>query len=141
MLGPYKERIEELLAENEQLPRKQRYTGHKIYQEICARGYQGSESTVRGYIAQRRREKRRPQGVHPPGVRSRHRCPGGLGRSAWPRSPVSAVTVQLFYMRLCYSRKLFMMAFPTQKQEAFFEGMCQASITFRAYRSASATTT
>jgi len=31
VLGPYKARINELLAENEQMPRKQRYTGHKIY--------------------------------------------------------------------------------------------------------------
>jgi hypothetical protein len=36
------------------------------------------------------------------------------------------VTVQLFYLRLCYSRKLFMIAFPTQKQEAFLEGHVQA---------------
>jgi hypothetical protein len=36
------------------------------------------------------------------------------------------VKVQLFYMRLCYSRKLFMMAFPNQKQEAFFEGHVRA---------------
>jgi len=34
--------------------------------------------------------------------------------------------VQLFYMRLCYSRKLFMMAFPSQKQESFFEGHVRA---------------
>ena len=36
------------------------------------------------------------------------------------------VTVQLFYMRLSYSRRLFMMAFPTQKQEAFLEGHVRA---------------
>lgn len=30
--------------------------------------------------------------------------------------------VQLFVMRLCYSRKLFVMAFPSQKQESFFAG-------------------
>jgi hypothetical protein len=36
------------------------------------------------------------------------------------------VTAQLFYMRLCYSRKLFMMAFPRQKQEAFLEGHVRA---------------
>ena len=41
------------------------------------------------------------------------------------------VTVQVFYMRLCYSRKLFMMAFPAQKQEAFFEGHVQAFHHFR----------
>jgi hypothetical protein len=33
-----------------------------------------------------------------------------------------AVVVQLFIMRLCYSRKLFVMAFPTQRQEAFLLG-------------------
>jgi hypothetical protein len=34
--------------------------------------------------------------------------------------------VQLFVMRLCYSGKFFMMAFPTQRQEAFFWGHVQA---------------
>ena len=32
------------------------------------------------------------------------------------------VTVQLFILRLCYSRKVFVMAFPTQRQEAFLFG-------------------
>jgi transposase len=61
MLGPHKQRIDELLAENEHMPPKQRYTSHKIYQAIVKDGYQGSESTVRGYLGQRRREKRRPK--------------------------------------------------------------------------------
>jgi hypothetical protein len=34
--------------------------------------------------------------------------------------------VQLFTMRLCYSRRLFVMAFPNQKMEAFLEGQVQA---------------
>jgi hypothetical protein len=36
-------------------------------------------------------------------------------------------------MRLCYSRKLFMMAFPNQKQEAFFEGHVRAFHHFGGY--------
>jgi transposase-like protein len=52
VLGSYKARIDELLAENERLPRKQRRTGHKIYAAIKAEGYAGSESSVRVYIAQ-----------------------------------------------------------------------------------------
>jgi hypothetical protein len=35
-------------------------------------------------------------------------------------------TAQVFFMRLCYSRRLFVMAFPAQKQEAFFEGHVRA---------------
>ena len=44
VLGPYKARIEELLAENKTLPRKQRRTGHQIFLVIRDEDYQGSES-------------------------------------------------------------------------------------------------
>lgn len=125
VLGPYKERIRELLAENERLPRKQRYTGHKIYQVIQKEGYSGSESTVRGYIAQQRREKKRRKVYIPlefdPGTDAQVDWGEGIAIIAGQQ-----VTVQLFYMRLCYSRRLFMMAFPSQRQEAFFEGHVQA---------------
>ena len=42
VLGPYKGRIEELLSESEKQPRKQRYTGRKIYEMLCKEGYGGS---------------------------------------------------------------------------------------------------
>jgi len=125
VLGPYKERIKELLAENQRLPRKQRYTGHRIYQSIWQEGYTGSESTVRGYIARLRQTKKRQQVYLPlefdPGTDAQVDWGEGVAIIAGKR-----VTVQLFYMRLCYSRKLFMMAFPNQKQEAFFEGHVRA---------------
>lgn len=125
VLGAYKERIQELLAENERLPRKQRYTGHKIYQVIQKEGYGGSESTVRGYIARLRQAKKRQKVYLPlefdPGTDAQVDWGEGMAIIAGER-----VKVQLFYMRLCYSRKLFMMAFPNQKQEAFFEGHVRA---------------
>jgi transposase len=125
VLGPYKARIDELLAENEQLPPKQRYIGHTIYKDIQSQGYRGGESTVRGYIAERRREKRRPQVYIPLEF-----DPGTDAQVDWGEAVViiagERVTVQMFFMRLCYSRKLFVRAFPTQKQEAFFEGHVMA---------------
>lgn len=125
VLGPFKARIEELLAENERLPRKQRYTGQKIYQLVQAEGYEGAESTVRGYVAQCRRAKRRPQTYIPLEF-----DPGTDAQVDWGEAQVimggEQVRVQLFMMRLCYSRRLFVMAFPRQKQEAFFEGHVQA---------------
>jgi transposase len=125
VLGPYKERVRELLAENERLPRKQRYIGRKIYEILQNEGYAGSESTVRGYIAQLRREKKRRKVYIPlefdPGTDAQVDWGEGIAIIAgeW-------TTAQLFYMRLCYSRRLFMMAFPSQKQEAFFEGHVRA---------------
>jgi transposase len=130
VLGPYRARIDELLDENEQLPRKQRYIGHTIYKDIQAQGYIGAESTVRGYVAQRRREKRRPKVYIPLEF-----DPGGDGQVDWGEAIAiiagERLTVQLFLMRLCYSRKLFVRAFPTQKQEAFFEGHVMAFQHFR----------
>jgi len=121
VLGPYKGRIDELLEENEHLPRKQRYTGRKIYEVLRSEGYTGSESTVRRYVAQRRKEKRRPQVYIPLEFE-----PGADAQVDWGEAVVvlggQQMTVQLFVMRLCYSRRLFAMAFPAQRQEAFFLG-------------------
>lgn len=125
VLGPYKARIDELLAENEHLPRKQQYKWHRIYQIIQKEGYQGSGSNLRHYLAQQRREKRRPAVYLPLEFE-----PGQDGQVDWGEADVimagQQVTVQLFVMRLSYSRRWFMMAFPHQKQEAFFEGHVRA---------------
>jgi len=125
VLGPYRARIDELLAQNERLPRKQRYTGHKIYEDIMEKGYRGSESRVRSYIAQRRR-KRKKRKVYLP----LEFDPGTDGQVDWGEAVVyiagELVTVQLFLMRLCYSRRLFVRAYPVQKQEAFFDGHVHA---------------
>jgi transposase len=125
VLGLYRARIDEILEENEHLPRKQRYTGHKIYEDIRDRGYRGSESSVRSYIGQRRQEKKKRKVYIPLEF-----DPGMDGQVDWGEAMAIIagvlVTVQLFLMRLCYSRKLFVMAFPTQKQESFFEGHVRA---------------
>ena len=44
VLGPYKARIEELVAGSQEMPRKQRYTGDKIFEIIQKEGYQGAAS-------------------------------------------------------------------------------------------------
>ena len=125
VLGPYMALIDKLLKENEELPRKQRRTGKQIYKVIEAKGYQGSESRVRGYIADKRRETKKRKVYIPLEF-----DPGEYAQVDWGEAEVilsdERLTVQLFLMRLCYSRRLFVMAFPTQKQEAFFEGHVQA---------------
>jgi transposase len=120
VLGPYTARIDKLLAERERMPRKQRYTGHKIYELIKADGYTGSESGVRRYIGQRRREKRRPKVYLPLEF-----DPGADAQGDWGEAVVlmagKQITVQVFTLRLNYSRKLFVCAYPTQRQECFLD--------------------
>jgi len=121
VLGGYKRRIEELLQESERQPRKQRYTSHKIYQLLQKEGYSGSESGIRRYIGERRRELKRPPIYLPLAF-----DPGIDGQVDWGEVTVhlkgEAIQVELFVMRLCYSRKVFAMVFPTQRQECFFAG-------------------
>jgi transposase len=125
VLGPYKARIDELMAESDQMPRKQQYTAHKIYERIKVEGYAGGESTVRRYVAQRRKERKRPKVYIPLEF-----DPGADAQVDWGEAQAGIggeqVTVHLFLMRLCYSRKLFVMAFPAEKQEAFFAGHAAA---------------
>jgi transposase len=121
VLGQYKDRIKALLQESEGLPRKQRYTGHRIYELIWAEGYRGSEASVLGYVSRQRRAKRQVALFLPLEFE-----PGEDGQVDWGEAEVilngQVVTVQLFVLRLCYSRRIFVMAFPSQKQECFFAG-------------------
>lgn len=125
ILGPFKEQIQQLLRENEKLPGKQRYTSRKIYQAILAQGYVGAESTVRHYVSEEGKKRRRPQIYLPLSFDPGMDAQADWGE-AWVEMGGERMEVNLFVMRLCYSRKLFVMAFPTQRQESFFLGHVQA---------------
>jgi len=120
-LGPYKERVQALLAENKRLPRKQRWTAPRIFRQIREEGYSGAESTLRHYVGQVRKLQKQPAVFLPLAF-----DPGTDAQMDWGEGVVimngQQVTVQLFLMKLSYSRRTFMMAFPGQKQEAFFAG-------------------
>ena len=125
VLAPYKLKIEELLATSEGNPRKQRYTGHKIYQLLQKEGYTGSEGSVHNYVSQQRQIRKQPEAYLPLEF-----SPGQDAQVDWGEVVVELAgerqTVQIFILRLNYSKARFVMAFPFQKQEAFFEGHIQA---------------
>jgi transposase len=125
VLGPYKERLRELVEANRELRRKQRYTARKMYEVIREEGYGGAESTVRYYVAQLRKETRKHRVYLPLDYE-----PGVDLPMDWGEAVVEVggevVTVRLFYMRWCYSRKLFVAAYPSEKQECFLDGHVRA---------------
>ena len=125
VLGGYQAQIESLLLENEGLPLKQRYTGRKIFELVRQAGYAGSESGVRRYVGSRKRQRRQRQVYLPLAF-----DPGADAQMDWGEGLVDLAgvrqTVQLFVMRLNYSRVRFVLALPFEKQEAFFEGHVQA---------------
>jgi len=125
VLGPYKAQIVALLAENLQLRPKQRYTSHKIYEQLVAAGYRGSEANVRTFVARVRRDQHRPKLFLPLAF-----DPGIDAQVDWGEAEVTLndvrQTVQVFVLRLGYSRKIFIRAYPTQKQESFFDAHVHA---------------
>jgi transposase len=125
VLGPYKQRISELLDESEKLPRKQRYTARTIYRIIRAEGYQGSEGGVLNYVSRQRSERKRKDVYLPLEFDA-----GQDAQVDWGEVTVriggKEIKVQFFSLRLNYSKARFVMAFPFQKQEAFLDGHIQA---------------
>lgn len=124
-LGPYKARLDELLSENRRLPKKQRYTAHKLFQLVQAEGYCGSEASVQAYAVRWRKANKRPATFLPLEFE-----PGQDAQVDWGEAQVILAgvqqTVQVFVMHLSYSRRTFVMTFPAQKQEAFFLGHVRA---------------
>jgi len=125
VFGPYQLRVEALLGQNERLPRKQRYTAHRIFEAIREEGYQGCESSVRHYISARKIASHQPDVFLPLGFE-----PSQDAQVDWGEATAiiggHREKVQLFIMRLCYSRRTFAMTFPTQEQESFLWAHLQA---------------
>jgi transposase len=125
VFGPFQARADALLEENERLPRKQRYTAHKLFELLTAEGYAGSESRVRQYVSQWRSAHHAPKLFLPLEFE-----PGQDAQVDWGEAiaVVGGVrqTVQVFVMRLNYSRRSFVMTFPSQNQESFFWAHVQA---------------
>lgn len=74
VLGPFQDTINAWLAEDERRARKQRRTAQKIFRDLQALGYTGSDRTVRHYVRQRRLEMKAAANEqfirleHPPGT-------------------------------------------------------------------------
>jgi len=125
MTPEFQAEIERRLAENDTLPRKQRWTGRTIYEDLDALGYQGSEPTVRRYIAKIRKLKR----MQPTFIPLAH-DPGESIEVDWGEAVVvlagAEVTVQILCVRLRWSGMPVVIAYPSQRQEALFDGIRRA---------------
>jgi transposase len=128
VMDPWKPRIDTLLIESDGLPRKHRYTAKRIYDLLYADGYRGCVGGVSNYVAQKRgtRQQRARVEVHLPLEFE----PGRDAQADWGEALVELNgvqrTVQVFALRLCYSRVTFLCAYPTQRQECLFDGHVRA---------------
>ena len=125
VLDPVKPVIDQWLAEDQDRPVKQRHTAKRIYERLTTEyAFTGAESTVRRYVGQRRKQLK-VKAFIPLDYE-----PGKLAQVDFGEAQViiahEQVTVQLFCLRLGFSKKPFVTALPTQAQEAFLEGHVRA---------------
>jgi transposase len=125
VLGQYKTRLEQLWGENANLPKKQRLTGKQIYRQLQKEGYTGSEARVQSYLVELRKQTKIVPTFLPLEF-----DPGEDAQVDWGEAQAEIggqiQTIQFLVMQLNYSRKLFVKAYPRQKQEAFFEAHVHA---------------
>lgn len=124
VMDPYLNKVMEWLEADKSQPVKQRHTAHRIYQRLVGEcGFTGAERTVREHVSklkQRFTEMAIPLEFDP----------GADAQCDWGEAQVrmkgEIMVAQVFCMKLSYSGRPFVMAFPTQRQEAFLEGQRRA---------------
>jgi len=112
--------INDIFESDKKAPKKQRHTAKRIYERLRdEKNYKGSESTIRHLVASMREEP--PKQAFIP-LRF---DPGEAAQVDWGTAKVRIDGVQveahLFCMRLCNSCAPFVIAFPSEREEAFIE--------------------
>ncbi|NIQ92467.1 MAG: IS21 family transposase [Deltaproteobacteria bacterium] len=117
-IGPYLERIAQIIEEDKALPKKQRHTAKRIYERIQEMGYEGRYTQVREAVRELRRVK---QEVFMPLI---HRPGEAQVDFGYALAKVCGVLrkVGFFVMVLPYSDAFFVMAFERECTESYWEG-------------------
>lgn len=125
-MGPYLERIAQIIEEDKALPRKQRHTAKRIYERLREMGYGGRYTQVKEAVREFVRVK---QEVFMPLV---HRVGEAQVDFGYALAKVSGVLrkVGFFVMVLPYSDAFFVMAFERECTESYWEGHARAFESF-----------
>jgi transposase len=138
-LGAWAEKLEQRLAANEKLARRERLNLIRIFEALQGEGFTGGYDAIRRYA--RARERKRGTGSGDAYVPLSF-APGEAYQFDWSHEVVvlGGVTtvVKVAQVRLCHSRMPFVRAYPRETQEmvfdahdrafGFFRGTCQRGI-------------
>ena len=138
-LGPYLERLNDLLKENQKRPKKRRLKSRGLYEVLAGEGYEGGYDSVRRYAKKWLSEHSGEAGQ---AYIPLDFPPGDAYQFDWSHEDVIlggvAQRVKVAHMRLCHSRKFFVVAYPRESLEmvfdshdrafSFFGGVCRRGI-------------
>ena len=120
-LGPYVGRIEQILKEDVEMPRKQRHTAKRIFERLREAGYAGGYTAVKEAV---RRLQATRQEVFVPLVHRPGEAQVDFGQ-ALVKMRGRLRKVAFFVMSLPYSDAAFVRAFERECTETFWEGHVQ----------------
>ena len=137
-LGPFLAELEQLLAEEEKRPVRERRNALRLFEELQRRGYQGGYDSVRRQVRAWKAEHRGSQEVFIP----LHFAPGEAFQFDWGEETLvlggRTTKVSLAHVRLCHSRLPICIAYVRESLEmvmdahaqafAFFGGVCRRGI-------------
>ena len=121
-VGPYLKRIEQMLGEDEGMPRKQQHTAYRIYQRLRVEGYDGSYGAVWHAVREMRAHQ---QEVFMPLVHRPGEAQVDFGFALVKLKGVLR-KVAFFVMALPYSDAFYVQAFEQECTETFWEGHVRA---------------
>lgn len=122
--GPWLKQVEAIIEEDKSAPRKQRHTAKRIFERLKERGYDGSERSIRQLVAAIKNKPAAAACV-PLLFAPAKDAQVDFGES-YADIAGQRVKLQGFEMRLNFSRKKFVMFFPSTDKEAFLEGHVRA---------------
>ncbi len=117
-IGPYQERIAQIIEEDKGYPKKQRHTAKRIYDRIKEMGYQGGYTQVKVAV---REIKRISREVFMPLIHRPGEAQVDFGYALVKMSG-QLKRIALFVMSLPYSDAFFLMTFERECTESYWEG-------------------
>jgi len=131
-IGRWRDRLDDLLSENEAKPTRERLTLIRLFEELRDQGYEGGYDAVRRYA--RRWARDRGQSTAAAFVPLSF-APGEAYQFDWSHEIVLlngvTVTVKAAHVRLCHSRMLYVRAYPRETQEMVFDAHDRAFALFK----------
>ena len=124
-LGPFQERLDTLLTENEARHRRDRLRMTRIHDLLQREGFEGSYDAVRRYARRWAEARRKDAGDGSPAFIPLLFQPGEAYQFDWSHEDVEIagkpMRVKVAHMRLCASRAVYVRAYPRETQEMVFD--------------------
>ena len=133
-LGPFQERLDTLLTENEARHRRDRLRMTRIHDLLQREGFEGSYDAVRRYARRWTEARRKDAGDGAPAFIPLMFKPGEAYQFDWSHEDVEIagkpMRVKVAQMRLCASRAVYVRAYPRETQEMVFDAHARGFVFF-----------